>query len=425
MDLPTTADDPSQPQAPKRALLTIFAVVLVDMLGFGLMIPLLPFYAKQFEATAFQVTLLFAIFSACQFVATPLLGAWSDRVGRRPVLALSLIGSAAGYALLAWASAHHWTNLAMGLWAVYLSRIIDGLTAGNISAAQAYISDVTTAKNRTKGMGAIGAAFGLGFSMGPAMGSFLAGRFSLAAPAWLACFLALVAATMAFTLVRDTPKHVPTSATNYFHPREFAPLLANKPLMGVNIAWFVVMGAYVAADSAIVLFLNQVFHYAEREVTHYFILVGVVVMVTQGALVGRLSKRYGDWRLCILGLLLSAAGGTMTGLTAWWPLAWLLVVGTVVVAFGRSLVQPTISAIVSHCTDPKEQGRSFGLFQGVGTLSRVVGPIAAGLVFTWHESWPWLFGSAFLVAAAFWLARVAKQLPTARLVEHVASKVGQ
>jgi MFS family permease len=401
------SDDELRP--PKGALLAIFAVVLVDMLGFGLMIPLLPFYARQFDASPLQVTLLFSIFSICQFVATPLLGAWSDRVGRRPVLAISLIGSAVGYALLGWATQHQWTNLALGLAMVYLSRIVDGLTAGNISTAQAYISDVTTAANRTKGMGILGAAFGFGFSLGPAMGMVLAARFSLATPAWVACGLALGAATLSLVLIGESRRHIPTKTGNYLNVRQFAPLFANRPLMRVNVAWFVAMASFVATDSAIVMFLSDIFHFTKRDVAEYFILVGVVILITQGGLVGRLNRKFGEWSLCISGITISAVGGLFTAATVWHPVTWLLFTGAVIVAFGRSLFQPTISALASHHSDPRQQGLSFGFFQGIGTLARVMGPILAGFAYERHVTWPWFFAGAMLIFTALWLGSLRVQ----------------
>ena len=407
----------TEPEAPKGALLAIFAVALVDMLGFGLVIPLLPFYARRFSATPLQVTLLFSIFSACQFVATPILGSWSDRIGRRPILIFSLIGSAAGYALLGYASEHKWTSVVLGLWMVYLSRIIDGLTAGNISAAQAYISDVTTAENRTKGMGMLGAAFGLGFSLGPAAGGILAAHFTLATPAWVACGMALIAAFLALRLIRESRSHIPSEATNYFHPRQFLPLLRNRPLMTINIGWFVAMASFVAVDAAIVMYLTDVFYFDKHGVAYFFLLIGLVIIITQGRLVGPLGKRFGEWKLCIAGLILNGFSGILTAMTIWYPLKRILITSAVIGAFGRSLFQPTISALVSHHSDPRYQGRSFGFFQGVGTLARVVGPLLAGYIYAYHKSWPWIFSAGFLLATALWLAvlrmQEAPQVPEA------------
>lgn len=393
---------------PRGALLAIFLVVLVDMLGFGLVVPLLPIYARQFEASAPQVTLLFSIFSISQFLATPLLGAWSDRVGRRPILAASLVGSALSYVLLAWATQHNWTNLAMGLMVLYLSRVIAGLTAGNISAAQAYISDVTTAEQRAKGMGLIGAAFGIGFSVGPAAGGLLAYHVGASAPAWFSAGLSLTAALLCWVLLKEGRVHVAAPAGSYLNPKQFAPLFSNKPLMKVNAVWFIAMCAFVAVDASIVMFLADVFSYQPKQIAYYFLLVGMVILVTQGALVGRLVKRYSEWSLTTFGIGLNAVGSLMTAATIWYPSALLLFVAAAIHAFGRSLFQPTISALASHSSDPEQQGLSFGFFQAVGTFARVVGPIGAGYLYAAHHASPWVLGASTLLVTALWLERMRR-----------------
>ncbi len=391
---------------PKGALLTIFFVVLVDMLGFGLIVPLLPFYADSFKANATQVGWLFAIFSICQFVATPTLGSLSDRVGRRPVLMISQFGNAMSYVLLAWASRHQFTDLTLGLLTLYLSRIVAGLTSGNISAASAYISDVTTPANRTKGMGALGAAFGFGFALGPALGGKMAHYISPDAPAWLAAALSLVSATMCFSLLKESVRRSSTRSSNYLNPRQFFPLFHNKPLMKINATWFIAMVAFVAVDSMIVLFLNRAMGYDPGQVANYLLMIGVVILLTQGVLVGRLQRRYSEWSLCISGVLINGIGTFLTACLVLWPSLWLIAISGIVAAFGRSLFQPTISALVSHHSDEKEQGLSFGFFQGVGTLGRIIGPAIAGPLFQIHITWPWFFSGATLGITGLWLARL-------------------
>src|SRR6476469_9575174 len=170
-DEPLEYESPSaQLEPPKGSLAIIFLIVFMDLFGFGIIIPLLPFYVHDPDANPLKVTLLFSIYSICQFIGAPILGVISDRYGRKPVLVISQLGSAFGYALLGAATAYHWDNVGMTMFLVYLSRVIDGFTGGNISTAQAYVSDVTTAENRSRAMAVIGAAFGLGFSIGPFLG---------------------------------------------------------------------------------------------------------------------------------------------------------------------------------------------------------------------------------------------------------------
>lgn len=391
-------------EPPKGGLLAIFAVALVDMLGFGLVIPLLPFYARQFMASPVQVTLLFSIFSICQFIATPMLGSLSDRIGRKPILFVSLIGNAIGYVLLGWATQHQWTDLTVGLLTLYLSRIIAGLTAGNISAAQAYISDITTPQNRTKGMGVLGAAFGIGFSIGPAAGGMLAHYFTPAAPAWAAAGAALTALLLCGLLLKESRQRNTGSSASYLHPGQFRPLLSNAPLMTINTAWFIAMASFVAVDSAIVMFLADVYHYDSRQVAYYFLVVGITIIITQGGLVGRLNKHFGEWNLCVFGLALNGVGSILTAATAWHTTTGLLYGSAIAYAFGRSLFQPTISALVSHHSDSEHQGLSFGFFQAVGSLARIAGPLGAGLIYSYHHTWPWFIGALALWFTAILLA---------------------
>src|SRR5689334_15066406 len=182
MEMPTGAP----PAPPKRALTTIFLIVFVDLLGFGLILPLLPFYARKFQGSNTQVAVLFSVFSICQFVAAPILGVISDRFGRRPVLGFSQIGSVIGFVLMGFTTHHVWASASLGLTMLYLARVIDGLSGGNISTAQAYISDITTHENRARGMGLLGAAFGLGFVIGPGISALLTHFINEAAPAYAA-----------------------------------------------------------------------------------------------------------------------------------------------------------------------------------------------------------------------------------------------
>ena len=405
--LPSAAAIP--PLSPPRgALLAIFLVVLVDMLGFGLVVPLLPIYARQFHASAFEVTLLFSLFSIFQFIGSPLLGMASDRIGRRPVLFASQMVTCVAYALLAWTTGRSWAVPALGLGMIYLSRIVAGLGGGNIATASAYISDVTTTENRARGMGMLGAAFGIGFSIGPAVGGMLAHYVSPSAPAWLAMGMAGISAILAGLLIPNSPRRATGDTALWLHPARFKPLFANRPLMRINLAWFIAMGAFVAMDSAVVMFLLDVFGYKERQVAYYFLLVGMVIIITQGGLVGRLNDWLGEWTMCIAGLILVAVGASVVGCTSWRAATAVLVIGAIIHAFGRSLFQPTIAALVSQHSDPAEQGLSYGFFQGVGALARAAGPLGAGVLYSLHHSLPWFVGALFLTLTGIWLGSVRR-----------------
>jgi DHA1 family tetracycline resistance protein-like MFS transporter len=412
-DLPLNAAEPADAVAPKGALMAIFLIILVDFLGFGLIIPLLPFYVPDYESNPMKVTLIFAIYSICQFVGAPILGALSDRHGRRPVLIFSQLGSAAGYVLLGVASMGRWdptTRLVL----VYVSRIVDGFTGGNVSTAQAYISDVTTARNRAKGMGLIGAAFGIGFSLGPAMGGLLLHYVHLTAPAFAAAGLALLASLMTFARLPESRVHRPTEAGLWLHPSTFAPVFKKPIVTQLLLISFVSMAAFVMMEATAGIFLTSTYHWpkdqAARNTGWFFAYVGVIIVLVQGGLIRRLMKRGSEWPWAILGPALVAVGMAFYIGTAWRPTLLLLGLAGAVNALGRSLQQPTLSSLLSKHSDPKEQGMVFGLYHGLSSLARVFGPIIAGLTYPYLRNTGqfWTAG-AIIAMAAVWTIAVRTQ----------------
>src|SRR3954468_929055 len=306
---PMSEAEPLPPSSspPKGALRIIFFIVFMDLLGFGVIIPLMPIYARQFNASPLQVTLLFAIYSACQFIASPILGALSDRYGRRPVLILSQIGSALGYLMLGIVTQHSWGGATMGLWLVYLSRVIDGLSGGNISTAQAYIADVTTPQTRSHGMALLGVAFGVGFAAGPALGGIF-GEHHASWPAYIAAFFSGVAALLTFLKLPESMVHKPSEAELWLHPSTFAPVLKNPAIFQLLLVGFLAMAAFVMMESSIVMFLADLFHWGPRYASWFFAYSGVIIIIVQGKFFRPLVKAFGEWRLAIFGPLLVAAG---------------------------------------------------------------------------------------------------------------------
>jgi DHA1 family tetracycline resistance protein-like MFS transporter len=397
---------PEAQQPPKGALGTIFMIVFVDLLGFGIIIPLLPRYVPQFTEHPVKVTLLFSVFSVFQFIGAPVLGLLSDRYGRRPVLVVSQFGSAAGYLLLGFATQFHFepgTALAL----VYLSRIIDGFTGGNISTAQAYVSDVTTPQNRAKGMGLLGAAFGIGFTAGP----FLGGVLGLKA-AYVAAALSAVAATMSFLLLPETRSHQPAEAEVWLHPSRFAPIFRRPVLVQLLAISFFIMAAFVMMESTVTMFLDERFGIKERQVGLYFGFIGLVIVAVPGGLIGRVTKAFGEWTPCIGGCLFVAAGMVGFASTAFRPLMVVLMLAGAVNAAGRSLQQPTISSLISKFSDPRDQGVVFGLFHGLGSLARVVGPVIAGLTYPlFHHAGQFVTAAVIAVAMALWTMALRQPAP--------------
>jgi DHA1 family tetracycline resistance protein-like MFS transporter len=406
------SDVPAEP--PKGALGIIFLIVLIDLMGFGIIIPLLPFYIREPEANPMKVTLLFSIYSICQFVGAPILGAISDRKGRKPVLAFSQLGSAAGYLLLGLATQIHWQWAGMLLLLVYLSRIIDGFTGGNISTAQAYISDVTSTQNRSRAMALIGIAFGLGFSVGPFLGGVL-GAHSTSLPAYVAAGFSALAAVLTFIRLPESRALKPVDVEAWLHPSQFAPVLKKPILLQLLLMSFITMAAFVMMECTVGIFLKSHYNYQQKQVGWFFGYIGIVILLVQGGVIRRIVKTVGDWPLAILGPALVAVGMGIYTVTAFMPLLWILLIAGAVNATGRSCQQPTLSSLLARFSSRDEQGIVFGLSNGLGSLARVFGPIVAGLTYPLvHNAGPFITAGILSAAGALWtlaLRQRSKSLP--------------
>jgi len=426
---PSAAAPPLSPDGPpKGALSAIFLIVLVDFLGFGLIIPLLPFYVPDWETSPLKVTLIFSIFSICQFVGAPVLGALSDRYGRRPVLIVSQIGSAIGYVILALAATPAFNfspEVRLGL--VYLSRIIDGFSGGNVSTAQAYISDVTDAKTRSKGMGLIGAAFGIGFCVGP----FLGGVLGAVNPTWPAYAAALLAALAAFQTWARLPEPKvlrKTEAEHWLHPSTFGAVLKKPIVAQLILISFVSMAAFVMMEATSGIYLADKLGWganaenrikadqeAARNTGWFFAYAGLVIVIVQGGLIRRLTKRglAAEWAMAIVGPVLVAVGMAFFVLLAYTPMMWVLLMAGGVNALGRSLQGPTLSSLLSKYSDPREQGVVFGMYHGLSSLARVFGPLIAGLAYTAHASHAGQFvvAGVMVLLVAAWTVMVKAKAP--------------
>lgn len=400
---------PEPEQPPKGALGVIFLIVFVDLMGFGIIIPLLPRYVPNFTENPLKVTLLFSIYSICQFVGAPVLGAVSDRFGRKPVLVLSQFGSAVGYLLLAFATQWEWHNPLTRLWLVYISRVLDGFTGGNLSTAQAYVSDVTTHENRAKGMGVLGAAFGIGFTAGPFLGGVL-GHYNVSWPAYVAAVFSGGAALLSLLMLRESRQHKPTEAEVWLHPSRFLPVFRRPVLVQLLAISFCIMAAFVMMESTVTMFLDAKYGFKEKQVGLYFGFIGLTIVAVQGGLIGRVTKKLGEWPPAIGGCLLVALGMAAFAYTAFRPVMWVLMLAGAVNATGRSLQQPTISSLISKFSDPRDQGVVFGLFHGLGSLARVFGPLLAGIAYP-HLNHAGQFVTAGVIAIAMALWTVALKQP--------------
>lgn len=361
----------------RSPLLVIFITVFIDLIGFGIVIPVLPFYVEgtRFNASPSMVGLLFASYSIMQLLFTPILGRLSDRHGRRPVLLISLLGTAAGFLIL---------GLATSLWMLFMGRIIDGISGGNISTAQAYVADVTTPENRAKGMGMIGAAFGLGFIFGPAIGGVLS-RWGIQLPFLFAAGLALANATLLYfvlpeTVTKDHPARASAATARWTQLFE---ALKQQRLAFVLAIYFLFIVAFSMMTASFALFTMFRFGYDAHDTGWLFVYVGVIGAIIQGGLIGRLVKHFGELQLVIAGALLFATSlftipltGPHTGLVT------LLMVGALF-AVGNALSTPSLTSLASKSVGRAEQGGVLGVTQSVASLARAVGPlIASALIYS-------------------------------------------
>ena len=429
---------------PQGAMLAIVLVVFTDLLGFGVILPQLPFYGRQFGASDWVVTLLFTTYSGCQLLAGPVLGTLSDRVGRRPVLVLSQLGSVLGYAVLGLAVAGHFANPAVGLAMVFLGRVIDGISGGNISTAQAYVSDVSTGEGRAKAMGMLGAAFGVGFAAGPAIGGLL-GEIGPVWPAVAAGFFSLVAAGATYFYLPEShrrpalsdgpsdesgrlsaaePDHETGAARlPWFHPERLREIPHDAAVVQLLAVWFFTMFAFVLADSTFALFLNDQFGFGPGKVGLFFTLAGVIIICVQGGLIGRLTARFGEWPLVILGPGLVACamvGFALSSASVGFALAMVvLLTADVVNAGGRSLLGPTLSSLLSKAAPRDKQGITFGMYGSLGSLARALGPILAGGLYELSHVAPFLAGAFIAAAVSVWLAVLRWRVPAVAEVDPI------
>ena len=360
----------------RSPLIVIFTTVFIDLVGFGIVIPVLPFYAEgtAFNATPRTVGLLFASYSIMQLIFSPILGGLSDKYGRRPVLLLSIIGTGLGFLILGFAK-----TVAM----LFVGRIIDGITGGNISTAQAYIADVTTPENRAKGMGLIGAAFGLGFIFGPAIGGILS-KWGIHVPFFFAATLCFANALLLFftlpeTVTKDHPAK--TSAAGGRGVSQLINSLKEPKLAFVLTIYFFFVVSFSIMTTSFSLYVMFRFGYDAQHTGYLFAYVGLISVIVQGGLIGRLVKRFGEMPLVVVGAFcfslslfavpfVGPAAGGLAG----------LLIGGGVFSLGNSLATPALTSLASKSVGPAEQGTILGVTQSVASLARAVGPSLAAIL---------------------------------------------
>lgn len=432
---------PDAKRARKTAAITVLLVIFIDLLGFGMVLPMLPYLAELcpipdwafsiFEtlrmseamgggALAVMVALMTFAFSLAQFLIAPVWGKLSDRVGRKPVLTLSLAGYIASWLLFYYAFA-----IAQSINMLILSRLLAGFFAANISTAQAYLADIYPPQQRSKAMGMVGAAFGLGFTLGPALGALaiitaelITGTqveeeplASLGAPIIGALVLTGIALFLCiFKLPESLPKEL-RGKRDAQRGRRLARLLEGikKPVTGgLLLSFFTVTFGFVVLETLFSQYNNEVLELGADTNAWLFTVIGLTIAIVQGGLIGRLTKRFGSWTLLFSGLLIQGVSLICFGMTSEF---WEVMVIAVLLAFGNSLTNPSILSLISQNADAREQGATMGLSQSSSAFGRLLGPIMGGAVWGWAgPTWAFACGGIMILCAIPLVARAKSRV---------------
>lgn len=380
----------------RKSLFSILLVVFIDLLGFSLILPLLPYYAETFNATKFQTGLLIAVYALMQLIGAPILGRLSDRFGRRPILLVSIFGTFLGFVLFGFATS---------LWMLFVARILDGITGGNLSVAQAYISDVTDAQNRAKGLGLVGAAFGIGFIIGPVTGGLLS-QYGYNIPAFVAAGLALLNFIVVYAWLPEslTAEQRQQMNTQQRPAITLEALLAalKRPFTGsLLITRFFFSLAFSIFQTIFSLYALAKFNLTARDTGLVLTYVGVLSVIVQGFLVGRLTARFRD------DVLIAFAVALMTVSLIGWALApsvfWLLVILTPT-ALSGGILNTLLSSTLTKAVDPQEIGGILGLAASIESSTRIIAPILGGALLERVGAWsPGAFGAIIMAGVTIYV----------------------
>jgi multidrug resistance protein len=387
----------------KSPLFILFVTIFIDLLGFGLVIPILPVFSKELHASAIEIGLIAGLYSLMNFIFAPFWGTLSDKIGRRPVMLISI--TITTFAYLFFAFTHSLTMLV-------ISRIFAGIGSANISAAQAYISDITEPQDRAKNMGLLGAAFGLGFIFGPPVGGYLkaiSGNGSVALVGYFAAALCAINLVMAYLWLPESIKEKQPHKAFRFKPIHDIFIAIKRPVLNeLYILNFVYITAFAMMQiTAAILWIEHYF-LNEKEVGFVFMFIGLISAILQGGFVGKLNKTFGEKKLLFIG-----GFSMITGLLIipYVPLNhfWLMFVSMTFIAFSNACITPAITSLISQSAKHGEQGQALGMNQSFGSLARVAGPALGGFLYQLHFSLPYLGGSALMVICILLSRHLAKQ----------------
>ena len=400
-------------------MLVIFLTVLIDLIGFGIIIPLLPFYAElpQYGASPIQIGLLMAIYSLGQFLFSPFWGALSDKHGRRPILLFSIGMGALSLAAFA---------AAQSLWMLFLARGLHGIFAANISTAQAYMADITTPEKRAKGMGLIGAAFGLGFTFGPWLGGELS-TYSYTLPIWVAATMSAVNFVLAYTILPeslDLSKGVPSRKPRPINPSTIISVM-RMPAVGIAITlMFLITFSFSMMTSSFALYEERLYNLGPQEIGRLMGIIGFIGVVVQGGAIERLIKRFGEETLirvgvpCIgLGILGFAFAGPTESSIVFSPLGAVCAFFALVYGF----TQPSMFSIISRRSPPEAQGLVMGTNHSLSALGRTIAPAIGLAMFGYISPAAPFIGAAGLLVVGSFVAQIATRVSSDPSQEQVSA----
>lgn len=396
------------------ALLTVLLIVFVDILGFTIMIPLLPFYAEHLGATPFQIGMLSSIYGLCSLVSGPVLGDLSDRFGRKRILLLSQIGSCFGFIILAFSNV---------LWIVFLSRFIDGVTAGNLTVAQAYISDVTKPQQRTRAMGLIGASFGLGFIIGPALSGLLS-NFGHIAPIWASAFLSFLSiiGTIIFlkeTSIKNNESESESLCSPIDHVRKLVLLFKTPALKNCFILFFIFSFSFSLYMSGLPMYCERILmwkgkNFTVREVGILLSYIGLIALSIQVLGLNSMVRKIGEVKVMLIGFSATCIAFLTIGNAFVLPL---FLVGITINTFGNAILRPAISGMLSQAASPKQQGLVFGLNQTLMSIAQIICPLISGFLIEKN----WIFYWCILISVTSLFGIVFGKITSKNILSFQAS----
>lgn len=392
-----------------KFLFILFSAFLAVM-GIGFIIPVIPFILEEYvpsNQVALMVGVLTSLYSLCQFFAAPVLGALSDKYGRRPVLLFCLLGSAIGYVMF---------GIGGALWILFVGRIIDGLTGGDISTLFAYIADITEPKDRGKYFGIVGATVGFGFIIGPTLGG-LASKISYSAPFFIAAGFTLINMLFGIFVLPESldKKHRMTDfSAHHLNPFGQISNVWKKPLIKtlfiLSIFYFFPFAQLQGISS---VYYKDTLHWNADNIGYLFLVLGIGDMITQGFLSGKLIPKFGELKTVLGGFILTAIAYAVFAALVVFPTSSTAYVGILIYAFGSGLFEPSIGSLISRSAEPREQGRVQGASQSLQSVTRIVGPLTAAFLYQAGTSFPYLLNVILSIAGVGFVLTVSSQIQKA------------